>query len=195
MPTSTTTTKRAVDLREWRRFRAWDLAQQGWKQRAIATALGVTEGAVSQWLKKAREGGSASLRRRVAPGPPHRLTGEQRAHLPTLLAQGAEAFGFRGDVWTARRIAVVIQREFRVHYHPSHVNRLVHTLGLSVQQPDIRATQRDQSKVDAWFTERWPVLEKKPTTKDGPSSGSTNRASTCSPPVSEPMPPKGRLRS
>ena len=39
MPTWTTTTKRTVDLREWRRFRALDLAQKGWKQRAIATAL------------------------------------------------------------------------------------------------------------------------------------------------------------
>src|SRR3990172_3983896 len=132
MPTSIS--KPMSDLREWRRFRAWDLAQQGWKQRAIATALGVTEGAVSQWLKRAREGGHESLRRRVAPGPPHRLSAEERAQLPTLLAQGAEAYGFRGNVWTASRIRAVIQREFAVRYHPSHVNRLVRVLGFSVQQ-------------------------------------------------------------
>jgi transposase len=115
--------------KEWRRFRAWELAQRGWKQRAIAMALGVTEGAVSQWLKRAREGGPESLRRRIAPGPPHRLTEQQRAQLPGLLAKGAEAYGFRGDVWTAPRITALIQREFGVRSHPSHVNRLVRSLG------------------------------------------------------------------
>ena len=39
---------------EGRRLRAWELKQEGWTQRAIARALGVTEGAVSQWCKRAR---------------------------------------------------------------------------------------------------------------------------------------------
>jgi transcriptional regulator with XRE-family HTH domain len=34
----------------------------GWKQKDIAEALGVTKGAVSQWLKRAREGGIDALR-------------------------------------------------------------------------------------------------------------------------------------
>jgi transposase len=192
MPTST---KPTVDLREWRRFRAWDLAQQGWKQRDIATALGVTEGAVSQWLKRAREGGQESLRRRVASGPPHRLTVEQRAQLPALLAKGAAASGFKGDVWTAGRVTDVIQRTFAVGYHPSHVNRLLRSLGLSVQQPAVRAVPRDQAKVDAWLQEHWPALEKKPGRTGGRSSGSMNPAFTSSRPGSAPMPPKARPRA
>jgi predicted transcriptional regulator len=36
-----------LDWRE-RRRRAWELKQEGWKQRDDATALGVTPGAVSQ---------------------------------------------------------------------------------------------------------------------------------------------------
>ena len=51
------TKQKATDWREVRRRRAWELKQQGWKQRDIAVALGVTEGAVSQWLKRAREQG------------------------------------------------------------------------------------------------------------------------------------------
>ncbi|MBI5760422.1 MAG: helix-turn-helix domain-containing protein, partial [Planctomycetales bacterium] len=48
---------KAEDWREVRRRRAWELKQQGWKQRDIAEALGVTEGAVSQWLSTARAEG------------------------------------------------------------------------------------------------------------------------------------------
>jgi transposase len=39
-----------------------------------------------------------------------RLTAEQKAQIPDLLAQGAQAYGFRGDVWTASRVAEVIVR-------------------------------------------------------------------------------------
>lgn len=53
---------------EWRRLRAWELWQQGWKQKDIAVALGVTKGAVSQWMKRGREEGEQGLRRRVARG-------------------------------------------------------------------------------------------------------------------------------
>src|SRR5947209_8685983 len=93
------------DWREGRRLRAWDLTQAGWKQKDIASALGVTAGAVSQWLRRARDGGVAALRHRPAPGAPPRLSAAQREQIPALLARGAEAYGFLGDVWTCPRVA------------------------------------------------------------------------------------------
>src|SRR3954453_19653548 len=92
---------RAKGWREERRLRAWALKAKGWSQQKIAEALGVTGGAVSQWMRRGREGGVEALERRVAPGPTPKLTAEQRAQVPELLGRGAEAFGFRGDVWTA----------------------------------------------------------------------------------------------
>ena len=50
--------------KEERRKRAWALYQTGWKQKDIAEALGVTKGAVSQWIKSGIEGGEAALRAR-----------------------------------------------------------------------------------------------------------------------------------
>jgi transposase len=133
----------ATDWREGRRLRAWELKQEGWKQRDIARALGVTPGAVSQWVKRAEEGGVEALRRGKAPGGPSRLTAEQRAQIPELLKRGAESFGFRGDIWTRGRVAEVIRRELGVSYHPSHVGRILRACGWSLQKPIRRATQRD----------------------------------------------------
>src|ERR1051325_7101821 len=117
------------DWREGRRLRAFELSEQGWKQKDIAAALGVTHGAVSQWLTRARKGGKEALRHHPAPGPRPKLTVEQRTQLPTLLARGAQAFRFGGQVWTSRRIAAVIAQEFGVQYHPAHVSRLLRAIG------------------------------------------------------------------
>jgi transposase len=155
--------KSATDWREGRRLRAFELKQEGWSQQRIAEALGVSKGAVSQWMKRARQGGGPqALRRRLAPGATPRLSEDQRAKLPELLAQGAQAHGFKGEVWTCERVATVIRREFGVSYHPAHVSRVVRALGLSLQKPMRRANQRDEEAIRHWKEQRWPQLKKRP---------------------------------
>jgi len=109
-------------------------------------------------------------RRHPAPGPPPKLTAEQRAQLPDLLAPGAEASGFIGDVWTTTRGAAVIKQTFGIRYHPAHVSRLVRQEGLRLQQPIPRATQRDEVQMAAWPVEQWPALHAKPRRRGGRSS-------------------------
>jgi transposase len=43
--------------KEQRRLHALKLKSNGWKQREIATALDVSEGAVSRWVKRVKEKG------------------------------------------------------------------------------------------------------------------------------------------
>ena len=155
-----TLSSQASDWREGRRLRAFELKERGWKQTKIAEALGVSEGAVSQWMKRAREQGVEGLRHKPPPGATPRLSEQERAELPELLARGAEAHGFRGDVWTCERVAIVIRREFGVRYHSAHVSRLVRKLGLSLQKPMRRANQRDEEAIERWKEERWPSLKK-----------------------------------
>lgn len=162
--------RKPQDWREARRLRAWELKQQGWKQSSIAEALGVTPGAVSQWLNKAEGQGIEALYSRKAGGPKPRLSDEQLAELPALLAEGTEAYGFRGDVWTRPRVAEVIKREFGVAYTPQHVGNLLRKIGWSWQKPVQRASQRDEAAIEQWREEKWPELKKKPHEKTEPLS-------------------------
>jgi transposase len=157
------------DAREWRRLRAWELHQQGWTGKAIARALGASEAAVSTWLKRARAGGVEALKRHPPPGATPKLTAAQRAQLPAILAKGAEWYDFIGNVWTTKRVAAVIKREFGVSYHPAHVSRLVRRMGLSLQKPVVRATQRNEDAIRTWQTETWPALQAKPAMSSAPS--------------------------
>jgi transposase len=157
-----TDSSQAADWREGRRIIAWELKQEGWKQRDIAQALGVSAGAVSQWLKRGREGGVEGLRRRPPPGAPPRLRKDQRARTPELLARGAPAYGFRGDVWICARVSKVIYREFGVKYHPAHVSRLLKKSRLTLQKPLRQADQRDEEAISSWKQDSWPKLKKGP---------------------------------
>ena len=158
----TLSSAQAADWREGRRLRACQLHQIGWTQQQIATALGVTQGAVSKWLSRARRSGSAALRRKKAAGPATRLTSAQRAQLPALLNQGAEAFGFRGAVWTRARVAELIRQTFGVSYHVGHISRILKAIGWSRQQPIRRARQRNEQAIQHWREQHAPALKKKP---------------------------------
>jgi transposase len=68
-----------ADWREERRMQAWKLKEQAWQQKDIAKALGVSEGAVSQWLKRGRTGGVEALKAHPPKGMTARLTVEQKA--------------------------------------------------------------------------------------------------------------------
>ena len=162
---------RKADWREERRLRAWKLKEQGWQQKEIAGALGVSEGAVSQWLKRGRAGGVAALKAHPPTSMTPRLTAEQKMQIPGLLAKGAEAYGFRGDVRTASRVAEVIKRTFGVRYHRDHVGKLMREAGWSRQKPVERASQRNEEALKQWSEERWPTIKKKPSRTRRASSG------------------------
>jgi transposase len=146
------------DWKEWRRMRALNLKQEGWPQRPIAEALGVSKPAVSQWLAAVERDGPEALRSHPAPGRSCQLTALQKRLIPEFLWHGPEAYGFRGQVWTCARIAVVIAEEFGVRYHKDHVGRLLKELCWTPQVPIKRAIQRDEQAIERWRAEVWAQL-------------------------------------
>ena len=149
------------DWKEQRRFHALKLKQNGWTQKDIATALDVSKGAVSRWLKKAKEEGKESLHSHVHPGRIAKLTFAEKQLIPDLLSHGAEAYGFRGEIWTCSRVRKVIESEYGVTYHKSHVARLLKELNWTPQVPVERAVQRDEVVIAHWRSEVWVEMTKK----------------------------------
>jgi transposase len=157
----------SIKWQEERRKRAYELMQAGWGQKQIAEALGVSEGAVSQWKKRAAEGGEAALAHRPAPGAVSKLSDEQLAQLPGVLSRGAEAYGYEGAVWTRARVRQVIQDVFGVSYHIDHMSYLLKKIGWTRQKPIRQASQRDEEKIAQW-QQNWTEVEKKPSKQGKP---------------------------
>lgn len=134
------------------------LSGLGWRNCDIAEAMGVTPAAVSEWLTAAAQGGPQALVSHPRLGRPARLSVEQKRRIPDFLSHGAEAYGFRGEVWTCSRVARMIREEYGVVYSPSHVSRLLKSLPWTPQVPMTYALQRDEEAIRFWREERWPEL-------------------------------------
>lgn len=142
------------------RRRCVELKNANWKQKDIATALGLTEGWVSQTLKKHRELGPDGLLARKPPGSRPKLTPDQLSKLVEELERGAPSHGFPGHIWTRSRVNELVGRFFGVSYDPTQVGRILKKLGWSLQKPAKRALQQNKQKVQQWREETVPELKK-----------------------------------
>jgi transposase len=148
------------DWKEIRRKRALEMNEQGWRQCQIAEALGVSRAAVSQWIGLSKLDAEA-WRAKVQGHRPSKLPAAQLSLIPELLSHGAEAYGFRGQLWTCARVVEVIREEFGITYHKAHVSRLLKALKLTPQLPVERDERRNEEAISKWRVEVWPLLKKR----------------------------------
>ncbi|MCX7839147.1 MAG: winged helix-turn-helix domain-containing protein, partial [Anaerolineae bacterium] len=117
---------------------------------AVAQAVGASVSSVWEWQQAYRKYGAKGLCAKPTPGRPAVLSPTQKKKLVQLLLRGPKAAGFDTELWTLKRVAKVIQRQFKVRYHPGHVWKLLTQLGWSCQKPERRAVQRDEAAIAHW---------------------------------------------
>jgi transposase len=95
---------------ERRRTRAVELLGRGESPTTIARVLGVHVTSVHRWRRLSHSpGGLAAL---PQPGPTPGLSDAQLRRLEALLLLGAKKHGWHNELWTAARVAVLIERHF-----------------------------------------------------------------------------------
>jgi transposase len=124
----------------------------------IARFLGVNRSSVYRWRERAAKGAEA-LAAQPHPHRPPQLTKAQLVRLEELLVQGADAHGWPNRLWTTARVAQVIQRHFHIGFHHDHVGRFLRErLGWSVQKPQRRARERDETAILDWQSREFPRI-------------------------------------
>jgi transposase len=154
--------------REARRMLAANLFMECRKTSEIASILGVTSGAVSQWRGVWNESGKEGLRSKAHPGRIPELDDEDRCKLAKYLADGPKSHGFDSELWTLPRVAKVIEDKFGVIHHSSHVSRILRQMNWSPQKPERQAKEQDETAVEKWREETWPEIKKAPRLKVNP---------------------------
>ena len=111
------------------------------------------------------EGGIDALRALPARGRPARLDDTQLQALGRALLQSPTEHGFESELWTLRRVGMLIRRLHGVAFGQTQVWRLLGSLGFSPQKPERRALERDEQAVRTWKRTSWPALKKSPSSK------------------------------
>ena len=157
--------KAPLDEATRKRIRAGRLLQRGMGPTEIARELGVARQTVHTWKSIFEEEGLDALRAVRGRGRPARLEPADLVSLRKILLHSPTDHGFGTELWTLKRVAVVIQREFGVAHGLTQVWRILGALGFSVQKPDKRAIERNEDAVKHWKRRTWPALKKKPSGK------------------------------
>ena len=144
-----------------RRMQAIQLLKSGKSLSAVARAVSASPSSVWRWRAAYQRQGEKGLKPRLIPGRPSDLTLAQKGKLVRILLRGPLALGYKTDLWTLKRIAQIIRRQFGVKYHPGHVWKILRQLNWSCQKPERRATQRDEQAIAHWKRYIWPHIKKK----------------------------------
>lgn len=154
--------KRDFNALQRRRLKAAGLFDKGFAPAEAARQCGVSCQSASRWQQAWQKGGKPALKKSPKAGRPARLNQGNIAALKQALKAGPGEHGFATELWTAQRVAQVIEQQFGVRYHPDHVCRLLGQIGWSCQRPTTRARQRDEPAIARWKRSTWPSLKKKP---------------------------------
>jgi len=158
---------------ERRRLQAARLLQQGLPEAEVARRVAVHRQSVNRWARQLAQGGRQALKRAPRAGRPPQLSVAGRQRIVQGLKRGPEALGYGTSLWTAWRVADLIERECGVKYSTVHAWRVLRALGWTPQRPASRALERNEAAIRGWKRVRWPELKKTPKNGGKRSSSST----------------------
>src|SRR4051812_43325286 len=154
-------TQGSPDELERRRRLAVQRVLDGYAADEIAEFLDVSPRTVWRWLAPYRGEGPEGLAARPAPGRPRKLTTTQEKIAPRWLHDDPAEHGFPTELWTAPRLAQLIQQEFGIRPNPRYLNAWLRDRGFTPQKPQRMARERDPAAIEAWLSTDWPRIKKR----------------------------------
>lgn len=137
------------------------LREENFKQIKIAEILDKSQGYVSQVLNKYKKHGYEGLKEKKAKGAESKINNTQKEELRIIIDTGAEAYGFEGDIWNRKRVKLVIEEQFGITYCERQADRIIKSLGYTIQKPKRVDYRQNNESVRQWREEELPKIKKK----------------------------------
>jgi transposase len=141
---------------------------EGYSIQEVADFLGVDPSSVRRWLAAYRGHGTEGLTAWPGPGPgrPARLTGTQEKIVLRWLSDPPLEHGFATELWSAPRLAQLIEEEFGVHFHPDYLGTWLRQRGYTPQKPRRVPREKDDEAIARWLAEDWPRIKRTASRRD-----------------------------
>lgn len=159
-----------------RRFLAVERLNEGYTAQEVSDFLGVHLRTVRSWKAAHKKRGDKGLQAKPPPGRPRKLTTRQERTVLTWFLKSPRSFGYATDLWTAKRVAEVIQRKWQVTFNSRYLNAWLTTRDITPQKPQRVPREADPEAIDRWRTHDWPCLQNGQDASGPPLLLSTNAA-------------------
>ena len=126
--------RREKDRAAAARMQAIAGALEGMTRAEAARLAGMERQALRDAVVRYNAEGLAGLHDRARPGRPARLDGAQKAALKQVVLDGPDVEATGLSAWTLAELCQEVEKRWGVSYHPSHMGKLMHQLGLSWQK-------------------------------------------------------------
>lgn len=146
-----------------RRYLAVQRIAEGYTTQEVADFLGVDPRSVRRWMATSRQHGAAGLAAQLGPGPgrPPKLTTTQEKIVLRWLSDLPTEHGFPTELWSAPRLAQLVEQEFGVHFHPDYLGTWLRQRGYTPQKPRRVPREQDDEAIAQWLAEDWPRIKQK----------------------------------
>ena len=152
-------TKGSAEELERRRRLGVDRLHEGYTQLEVADFLGVHVRTVRRWWHRYRKRGDDGLSAMPHPGRSRKLSPRREGQVLNWLRKRPKSFGFATDLWTAPRLAQVIQRKFGIDFHPHYLNQWLAERRITPQKPQRKARERNDEAIERWKQQEWPRIK------------------------------------
>jgi transposase len=144
-------------LVEYRRHLGIRRVAEGYSAQEVARFLEVDPRSVRRWLAADRRGPS------VGPGPgrPARLTSTQEKIALRWLSEPPTEHGFATDLWSAPRLAQLIEEVFGVRFNPDYLGTWLRQRRYTPQKPRRVPRERNDKAIARWLAVDWPRIKQK----------------------------------
>src|SRR5262249_54147823 len=146
---------------ERRRILAVQRVLEGYTAEEVGDFLGVDPSSVRRWVAAFGHHGAAGLAARPIPGRPPNLTTTQEKIVGRWLADNPTEYGFATQLWTGDRLALLIQQEWGVSFHPHYLCSWLRHRDYTPQLPRRVPRERDEAAVALWLTKDWPRIKRR----------------------------------
>jgi transposase len=146
---------------EHRRQLAVQRSLDGYSADEIAEFLGVSARTVWRWLASFGGRGPEGLAARPVTGRPRKLTLTQEKIALRWLRGSPTEHGFTTELWTAARLAQLVEEEFAIRFNPRSLSAGLKDRGFTPQKPERIPRERDPGAIAAWLASDWPRIKKK----------------------------------
>jgi transposase len=135
--------------------------EDGYSIGEVAEFVGVDPRTLRRWVAAFRRYGAAGLAAQPVPGRPPKLTPTQEKIVGRWLADNPTEHGFATELWSAPRLALLIEQEFDIRFHPDYLTAWLRRRGYTPQKPRRVHRERNDAVIARWLAQDWPRIKKR----------------------------------